>query len=158
MFLPPKTTRIHEGPKGGRRYQSIICPAHLPESLALETILAERWTFTTRKDPGHAKFSSVQLLNWTVLVRLFETPWTTAYQASLSISNSQSLLKLISIKSMMSSNHLILCRPLFLLHLIFPSIRLFSNESVLHIRSDQMWAGTNKMARQKQPGRLTPLP
>ena len=55
----------------------------------------------------------------------------------------------------MPSNHLILCHPLLLLLLIFPSIRVFSNESVLHIRSDQIWAGTNKMTRQKQPGRLT---
>ena len=61
------------------------------------------------------------------------TPWTAAHQASLSISNSQSLLKLISIDSVMPSNHFILCRPLLLLPSIFPSIRVFSNESVLHI-------------------------
>ena len=91
-------------------------------------------------------------------VQLFVTPWTAACQASLSFTTSQSLLKLISIKSVMPSNHLILCHPLLLLLLIFPSIRVFSNESVLHIRSDQIWAGTNKMTRQKQPGRLTPLP
>ena len=62
------------------------------------------------------------------------TSWTTARQASLSIANSQSLLKLKSIESVMPSNHLILCYPLFLLPSIFPSIRVFSNESVLHIR------------------------
>ena len=62
------------------------------------------------------------------------TPWTTARQASLSITNSQSLLKLMCIKSVMPYNHLILCRPLFLPPSIFPSIRVFSNESVLHIR------------------------
>ena len=67
-------------------------------------------------------------------VRLFATPWTTARQASLSTTNSWSLLKLISIESVMPSNHLILCCPLLLLPSIFPSIRLFSNESVLHIR------------------------
>ena len=67
-------------------------------------------------------------------VRLFETPWTAARQASLSITNSRSLLKLMSIESVMPSNHLILCRPLLLLPLIFPSIRVFSKESVLHIR------------------------
>ena len=74
-----------------------------------------------------SKFSSVQLLS---CIRLFETPWTAAHQASLSITNSQTLLKLMSIESVMPSNHLILYRPL-LLPSIFPSIRVFSNESVL---------------------------
>ena len=74
---------------------------------------------------------SVQLLSH---VRHFETPWTAACQASLSITNSQSLPKLMSIESVMPSNHLILCRPLFLLPSIFPSIRVFSNELALHIR------------------------
>ena len=76
-------------------------------------------------------FSSAQSLS---RVQLFVTPWTAAYQASLSITNSQSLLKLMSIESVISSNHLILCSPLLLLPSIFPSIRVFSNESVLHIR------------------------
>ena len=67
-------------------------------------------------------------------VQLFATPWTAACQASLSITNSQSLLKLLSTESVMPSNHLILCRPLLLLPSIFPSIRVFSNESVLPIR------------------------
>ena len=67
-------------------------------------------------------------------VQLFVTPWTAACQASLSITNSQSLPKLMSIKSVMPSNHLILCHPLLLLPSIFPSIRVFSNESVVHIR------------------------
>ena len=75
-------------------------------------------------------FSSVQSLS---RVQLFSTPWTAACQASLSITNSQSLLKLMSIESVMPSNHLILCCPL-LLPSIFPSIRVFSNESVLQIR------------------------
>ena len=74
---------------------------------------------------------SVQLLSH---VRLFATPWTTAHEASLSITNSQSLLRLMSIESVMPSNHLILCRPLLLPPSIFPSIRVFSNESVLCIR------------------------
>ena len=74
------------------------------------------------------KFSSVQSLS---PVWLFATPWTTAHQASLSITNSRSLLKLMSIESVMPSNHLILCRPLLLLPSIFPSIRVFSNKSVL---------------------------
>ena len=73
-------------------------------------------------------------------VRLFATPWTAARQASLSIANSRTLLKLMSIKSMMPSNHIILCRPLLLLPSIFPSIRVFSNESVLHIRWPKYWS------------------
>ena len=75
--------------------------------------------------------SSVQLLSH---VRLFATPWTAAHQVSLSITNSRSLLILMSIESVMPSNHLILCRPLLLLPSIFPSIRVFSNESFLRIR------------------------
>ena len=73
-------------------------------------------------------------------VRLFATPWTAAHQASLSIINSQSLLKLMPIKSVMPSNHLILCHPLLLLPSIFPSIRVFSNESVLPIRWPKYWS------------------
>ena len=75
-------------------------------------------------------------------VRLFVTPWTAACQASLSITNSQSLLKLMSIESVMPSNHLILCCPLLLLLSIFPSIRVFSNESVLCIRWPKYWSFT----------------
>ena len=77
------------------------------------------------------QLSSVQQLSH---VRLFTTPWTTACQVSPSITNSQTLLKLMSIELVMPSNHLILCRPLLLLPSVFPSIRVFSNESVLHIR------------------------
>ena len=73
-------------------------------------------------------------------VRLFAIPWTRAHQASLSITNSWSLLKLICIKSVMPSNHLILCHPLLLLPSIFPNIRIFSNESVLHIRWPKYWS------------------
>ena len=76
------------------------------------------------------QFSSVQSLSH---VRLFVTPWTAVHQAFLSIKNSQNLLKIMSIKSVMPSNHLILCRPLLLPPSIFPSIRVFSNESVLCI-------------------------
>ena len=71
--------------------------------------------------------------------QLFVTPWTAAHQASLSITNSWSLLKLMSIESGMPSNHLILCRPL-LLPSIFPSIRVFSNESVLRIKRPKCWS------------------
>ena len=83
------------------------------------------------------QFSSVQSLSH---VRLFATPWTAAHQASLSITHSQSLLKLMSIKLMMPSNYLILCCPLLLLPSIFPSIRVFSNESALHIRYPKYWS------------------
>ena len=83
------------------------------------------------------QFSSVQLLS---CVRLFATLWTAAHQASWSSTNSQSLLKLMSIESVMPSNHLILCRPLLLPPTIFPSIRVFSNESVLHIKWPKYWS------------------
>ena len=82
------------------------------------------------------QFRSVQLLSH---VRLFATPWTVACRASLSITNSWSLLKLMSIELVMPSNHLIFCYSL-LLPSIFPSIRVFSNESVLHIRWPKYWS------------------
>ena len=82
-------------------------------------------------------FSSVQPLS---CIQLFVTPWTAARQASLSINNSQSLLKLMSIELLMPSNHLILCCLLLLLPSIFPSIRVFSNELVLHIRWPKYWS------------------
>ena len=81
--------------------------------------------------------SSVQLLS---CVWLFVTPWTAARQASLSITNSWSLPKLMSIELVMPSNHLILCRPLLLPPSIFPSIRVFSSESALHIRWPKYWS------------------
>ena len=73
-------------------------------------------------------------------VRLFATPWTIGHQASLSINNSQNLLKLMLIESVMPSNYLILCRPLLLLPSVFPSIRVFSSESVLSIRWPKYWS------------------
>ena len=85
---------------------------------------------------GSSSVSLVQLLS---RVRLFATPWTAARQASLSIANSWSLLKLMSIESLIPVNHLILCCPL-LLPSIFPSIRVFSNESVLPIRWPKYWS------------------
>ena len=80
-------------------------------------------------------------------------PMTAAHQASLSITNSQSLLKLISIKLIMPSSHLILCRPL-LLPSIFPSIRVFSNESVLHIRSPNYWSSSFSISPSNEYSRL----
>ena len=93
----------------------------------------------TRRSVGVRKhqFSSVQSLS---RVQFFETPWTAAHQASLSITNSRNLLKLMSIASVMPSNHLILCHPLLLLSSIFPSISVFSNESVLCIKWPEYWS------------------
>ena len=89
------------------------------------------------QEVGAEWYSSVQSLS---CVQLFSTPWTTACQASLSITNSRSSPKLMSIESVMPSNHLILCHPLLLPPSIFPSIRVFSNESVLHIRWSKYWS------------------
>ena len=83
--------------------------------------------------------SSVQFSH-SVMSKLFVTPQTPAHQASLSITNSWNLLQLMSIKSVMPSNHLIFCRPLFLLPSILPSIRVFSNELALHIRWPKNWS------------------
>ena len=87
-------------------------------------------------------FSFVVVFQSLSHVRHFATPWTAARQASLSFTISQSLLKLISIESVMPSNHIVLCHPLLLLPSIFPSIRVFSNESVLHIRWPKYWSFT----------------
>ena len=85
----------------------------------------------------HHQFSSVQLLS---CVPFFAPPWTAAHQSSLSITNSRSSPKLMSIESVMPSSHLILCHPLLLLPSIFPSIRVFSNESALSIRWPKYWS------------------
>ena len=87
--------------------------------------------------PGGLLFIIVQLLS---CVQLFATPWTTAYQVSRSFTISQSFLKLMSIESVMPSNHLILCRPLLLLPSVFPSIRVFSNELAFCIRWPRYWS------------------
>ena len=86
---------------------------------------------------SESKFSSAQLLSH---VRLFASPWTAAHQASQSINNSRGLLKLMSIESVISYNHLILCRLLLLPPSIFPSNRVFTNESVLPIRGPKYWS------------------
>ena len=82
----------------------------------------------------------VRISSVTQCVQLLVTPWTAAHQASLSTTSSWNLLKLVSIESVMPSNHLILCHPLFHPPSIFPSIRVFSNESVLHIRWPKYWS------------------
>ena len=88
--------------------------------------------------PRKESISSVDLLSQGLC--LFATRWTAAPQASLSITSSRGLLKLMSIESVMPSNHLILCRPLLLLPSVFPSIRVFSNESALRIRWPKYWS------------------
>ena len=90
-----------------------------------------------KMETEYSVIRSVQLLSH---IWLFATSWTAACQASLSITNSQSLLKLMFIESVMSSSHLILCHPLLLLPSIFPSIRVFSSESVLPIRCPKYWS------------------
>ena len=100
------------------------------------------WLFTDKKCVDRYEYkekltTSVQSLS---RVRLFVTPWTAARQASLSITNSQSPPKPMSIELVMPSNHLILCHPLLLLPSIFPSIRVFSNESILPIRWPKYWS------------------
>ena len=94
------------------------------------------FTFKLCRNPSYLFDSSVQFSR----VQLFATPWTAARQASLSITNCQSLLKLMSTESVMPSNHLILCHPLLLLPSIFSSIRVFSNESALCIRWPKYWS------------------
>ena len=92
-----------------------------------------------KTNPTSLHLERRQLVQSLSCVRLFETPWTAACQASLSITNSWGLLKLTSIESVMPSNHLILCHPLLLSPSIFPSIRIFSNELVLCIRWPKYW-------------------
>ena len=104
-------------------------------SLHFTNILA--WEIPRTGESGGLQSSSVQSLS---RVQLFATPWTTAHQASLSISNSWSLPKLMSIESVMPSNHLILCHPLLPLPSIFPNIRVFSNELDLRIRWPKYWS------------------
>ena len=98
------------------------------------------------------QFSSVQPLS---RVQLFATPWTTARQASLSITNSRSLPKLISIESIMPPNHLILGHPLLLLPSIFPIIRVFSNESALRIKWPKYWSFFNISSSNEHPGLIS---
>ena len=110
------------------------CPAYSSLS-SIHLIMSTGWNEWIICDSQ--LLSSVQSLS---CVQLFVTPWTVAHPAFLSITNSQSLLKLMSIESVMPSNHLILCRPLLLPPSIFPSIRVFSNESVLRIRWPKYWS------------------
>ena len=100
------------------------------------------------------QFTSVQSFSH---VQLFATPWTATCQAFLSITNSHSLLKVMSIESVMPSNHLILCCPLLLLPSIFPRIRVFSNESVLHIKWWKYWSFSFSISPSNEYSGLIPL-
>ena len=100
------------------------------------------------------QFSTVQSLS---LVQLFTTTWNAACQASLSITNSQSLLKLMPMESVMPYSHLILCRPLLLLPPIPPSIRVFSNESALHMRWPKYWSFSFSISPSNEHPDLSPL-
>ena len=122
--------KIEDGRRRGWQRVSLLDGNTDSVDMSLTKLRSWWWT-------GMPQFISVQLLSH---VRLFETSWTAAQQASLSINKSQSLLKLMSIESVMPSNHLILCRPILLPSSIFPSIRVFSNESVLCIRWPKYWS------------------
>ena len=115
---------------GTGREQEIKCSVQLRNYILLYKDLLCSYS------QGKDQFSSLQSLS---RVRLFLTPRTAAHQAPLSITNSWSLLKLMSMESVMPSNHLILCRPLLIPPSFFPSISVFSNEVVLHIRWPKYW-------------------
>ena len=115
------------------------CVRSLSPSAAPSEVLALRMSTCEAGGKQSTKTSWVVVVHSLSCVQLSVTPWTAACQAHLSITSSQSLLKLLSIKSVMPFNHLILCHPLLLPPSIFPSIRVFSNESVFHIRWPKYW-------------------
>ena len=125
----------------------LYCFCHL---LSLSSFLTPSDGYFENTD---IQFSSVQLLS---CVRLFATPWIAARQVSLSITNSQSSLRLTSIESVMPSSHLILCRPLLLLLPIPPSIRVFSNKSTLRMRWPKYWSFSFSIIPSKEiPGLIS---
>ena len=119
--------------------QPILCARHHARCF----VTFSKWT--------SVQFSSVQLLSH---VWLFAIPWTAVHQTSLSISNSQSLPKLISIESVMPSNHLILCHPLLLLPSVFPRTSIFSNESAIHMRWPNYWNFSFNISTSNENSRL----
>ena len=132
-------------------------PGNLPDPGIKVASPALAGGFFTIEPPGKLntkyQFSSVQLLS---RIRLFATPWIAAHQASLSITNSRSLPKLMSIESVMPSSHLILCHPLLILPPIPPSIRVFSNESALHMKWPKYWSFTFSISPSKEhPGLIS---
>ena len=132
MFSTALSTRTFCGDR-----KILLCTVHM---VATSHNGCWAWSVATGTEGLNFLFffsSSVQSLSQ---VQLFATPWTAALQASLSCTKSQSLLTLMSIESVMPSNHFVLCRPLPLLPSIFPSIRVFSNESALCIRWPKLWS------------------
>ena len=143
----------------------MVISAHLPEwtgyirslfiYLLMDLWVVSGYWLLQKKCYKHLRaclcISSVESLS---RVQLFATPWTAACQASLSITNSRSLHKLIYIESVMPSNHLTLCHPLFHLPSIFPSIRVFFNESVLHIRWPKYWSFSFSISFSSEYSRL----
>ena len=123
LFIGNYPLHINKGKDSPLKYVLFFHPSKYTVSQGYHTMVIQ--------------FSSVQLLSH---VRLFVTPWTAARQASLSISNSRSPPKPMSIELVTPSNHLILCRPLLLLPSIFPSTRVFSNKSAVHIRWPKYWS------------------
>ena len=123
------------------------------KNIIIERKNAFRWALSVDWTQLRKEFSSVQSLS---RVRLFATPWTTAHQASLSITISQSSSKPMSIESVMPSNHLLLYHPLLFLPSIFPSIRVFSNESDLRIRWPKYWSSSfNISPTNEHPGLIS---
>ena len=123
------------------------------KNIIIERKNAFRWALSVDWTQLRKEFSSVQSLS---RVQLFATPWTTAHQASLSVTNSQSSSKPMSIESVMPSNHLLLYHPLLFLPSIFPSIRVFSNGSDLRIRWPQYWSSSfNISPTNEHPGLIS---
>ena len=131
------------------------------------SVNSARWWWTGRpgvlqfvgsQRVGHNWATELNWLNWSHFshVQLFATPWTAAHQASLSITNSQSLLRLMSIESVMPYSHIILCRPLLLLPPIPPSVRVFSDESILRTRWPKYWSFSFSIVPSKEiPGLIS---
>ena len=140
LFLVKRLLKVHgfEWQIKGTYFWSVVKLSFLFLFYVYSVMRKEKWVKLSHINNNESvQFSSVQLLSH---VWLFVTPWTTAHQASMSITNSWNLLKFVSIESVMPSNHLILCHPLLLPPSIFPSIRVFSNESALRIRWPKYWS------------------
>ena len=121
----------------------------MPESLSFLPMLSFRMTVMFLIGLSSVQFSRSVMSDFVI-------PWTAVLQASLSITSSQSSIRLMSIESVMPSNHLILCHPLLLLPSIFPSIRVFSNESALHIRWPKYWSCSFKISpTNEHPGLIS---
>ena len=128
-------------PKGVEHDDKVLKERMVTQSFQSKKIFKTAGEIKTSLNKRNLRESSlVHIVESLSHVQLFATPWTAPCQASLSITNSWSLLKLMSIESVMPSNHLILCHPLLLPPSIFPSIRVFFNESVLHIRWPKYWS------------------